>query len=309
MPPRGGHPSRKAPAPRQRTADELQARLIAAQLKSLEDRDTRDAEAHRLKMQREAELHAATLAKLNAPVAAQAAQDAPGSPIEGRSVEPLPPGAGDLVLQIPGLNDRDILAVWKGSFEPDNLARLRSLANHQYRGNITTLVDGVFESGPPKADLKPLHTPSTYFECFNNYIIIVVTLCQCPLGLAGAMLTFVNKIRSLSTYYIWNGAVLQLALAWHRIAMSRGQTNLENWKIPVGFESTFTTPMKMIGVSEHLSIRGAAIKRPRADTRHSPPPEHTCNKFNAGQCKKEVCRYTHKCSKCFATHPAKDCTA
>ena len=73
MPPRGGHPSRKAPAPRQRTADELQARLIAAQLKSLEDRDTRDAEAHRLKMQREAKLHAATLAKLNALVAAQAA--------------------------------------------------------------------------------------------------------------------------------------------------------------------------------------------------------------------------------------------
>ena len=49
-------------------------------------------------MQREAELHAATLAKLNALVAAQAAQDALGSPIKGRSVEPLPPSASNLVL-------------------------------------------------------------------------------------------------------------------------------------------------------------------------------------------------------------------
>ena len=50
--------------------DKLQARLITAQLKSLEDRDTRNAKAHRLKMQREAKLHAAILVKLNALVVA-----------------------------------------------------------------------------------------------------------------------------------------------------------------------------------------------------------------------------------------------
>jgi hypothetical protein len=291
--------ARRNPPPHRTLADDPNALLIAAQIKSLAEEDARKAEAHRLQMERQAEVHAATMARLNTAPAGQGEPEAP----EGRSIE-LPPAARDLALQIPGLHEKDLLAIWKGSFDPDNTARLRSHARHRHRGNVTTLEDGRLETGPPKADLKPLHSPEIYFECFTNYIIIVSSLCQCPPGLQIAMLHFINKIRSLSGFYTWKGAVLDLALAYHRVVMNHGQLEPTNWTIPDSFQYTFTTPFMML--EKGLAVRGAAGKRSRTDTRTSPPlVSNTCNSFNKGTpCLKDPCKFEHRCSKCGSQHPA-----
>jgi len=59
------------------------------------------------------------MAKLNTPTAGQGEPKAP----EGRSIK-LPLAARDLALQIPGLYKKDLLTIWKGSFDPNNIARL-----------------------------------------------------------------------------------------------------------------------------------------------------------------------------------------
>ena len=82
------------------------ALLIAAQIRSVEEENARKAEAHQLQMEREAEIHTVRMAKINTPVMGQGELDAP----EGRSIT-LPPAAKDLGLQIPGLHDKDLLAI------------------------------------------------------------------------------------------------------------------------------------------------------------------------------------------------------
>jgi hypothetical protein len=250
-------------------------------------------------MEREAEIHAARMAKMNAPATGQGEPDAP----ESRSIT-LPPAAKDLGLQIPGLHDKDLLAIWKGSFDPANLARLRSHTRYRDHGNVTTLENGRLETGPPKADLKPLQSPDVYFECFTNYVIVVFTLCQCPPDLHVAMLLFSNKIRSLARYYIWKGAVLDMALAYHQFIMNHSQLEPSNWAMPDTFQQPFTTPYNMI--EKPLTVRGIAGKRNRNDTRTSPPAvQNSCFNYNKGApCTKEPCRYEHKCSKCGGDHTA-----
>jgi hypothetical protein len=85
-------PRRNLPA-RRTLAEDPNARLVEAQIRSLVDEDARKAEAHRLQMERQAEVHAATMAKLNTPTAGQGEPEAP----EGRSIE-LPPATRDLTL-------------------------------------------------------------------------------------------------------------------------------------------------------------------------------------------------------------------
>ena len=137
----------------------------------MEEKNARKAEAHRLQMEREAEIHAARMAKMNTPVTGQGELDA----LEGRSIT-LPPAAKDLGLQIPSLYNKDLLAIWKSSFDPANLARLRSYTKYRNRSNVTILKDSRLKTGPPKADLKSLQSPNVYFKCFTNYAIIVSTL-------------------------------------------------------------------------------------------------------------------------------------
>jgi len=57
-------------------------------------------------MERQAEVHAATIAKLNTPTAGQGEPKAP----KGRSIK-LPPAIQDLTLQIPGLHKKDLLTI------------------------------------------------------------------------------------------------------------------------------------------------------------------------------------------------------
>jgi hypothetical protein len=268
----------------------------------LEEENTRQAEIHHLKLEREAEIHAATIAKLNTATEGQGQDEALDN---GRSII-LPPAAKDIELSIPGLHKKDMEAIMNGSFEPENLSRLRTHARRQYRGNVTTIEDGHLQTSKPKADLKPLHTPEIYFECLTNYIIIVSALCQCPPGLNIALLQFMNRIRTLSTFYVWKGGVLDLALNYHGWVMSHGQLEPSHWTIPDSFERPFTTPFLML---DHFSARGAANKRNRADTRTSPSAAlNTCYNWNkAARCLKDPCKYDHRCSKCGEKHRAQDC--
>jgi len=91
------------------------------------------------------------MAKINAPVTGQDKLDT----LESRLII-LSLAVKDLGLQIPGLYNKDLLVIWKGSFNPTNLARLRSYTRYWDCGNITILKDGYLETGLLKADLKPL---------------------------------------------------------------------------------------------------------------------------------------------------------
>jgi hypothetical protein len=253
-----------------------------------EEREARQAEEAR-----QHEYHQARMAQLQLGLAASASQATATAATANDLGEPLPPGVKSLELRLPGVTKRDYLDIFKGTFDPVNLARLRVHTARIEIADETRIENGTLVTRKAKADRKLFAEKGVWFEGFTNYVVIAGTLCTCPPDLIASMLLWMNTIRTLSTQYIWVSCILDLALDYHTFVMTNGQLEPANWQMP----AQYTAPYLMMS----STIGFAALKRPRSDTSYT---SNTCRRFNTRGCDDTPCRYPHKCSKCGKDHAA-----
>jgi hypothetical protein len=217
----------------------------------------------------------------------------------------LPPTAKSLDLLLPGIPASEVAAIWKGTFIPENLAKLRNDPSRIDSNRMELTVDGRVIAST-KGSRKDFTSAAIWLEGFTNYGIIVQTLWVTPPPLAIAMTQFHQAIMSFSAQFVWN-SVLNLAMTAHQRAMRLGQTDPTNWAIPIELQAAncnFAT-LRPAPLPSH---NNSSSKRPRADTSTSSLAGQVCSNWNTGRpCFKSPCSFQHLCKACGGNHAKKDC--
>lgn len=262
-----------------------------------------DEEDRMLQRQRDEEYHAARMAALAKSSGFTEINDNTGeSPIT------LPPSAKDLEIILPGVSQIEYEKIWKGTFQPVNLSRLRlNAAKVDEDEDDIVISAGKVSSKRPKGQRKDFANKEIWFEGFSNYVSVVQTIHNCPPKLIPMMLAFSNKIRTLSYTHEWMSAVLNLALDFHTQVMQKGQLEPDNWAIPLAFEGVYIGWQTIKGPQQKTQAKS---KRSRVTS--SPPTpgvQDACWKWNVNQpCAKKPCQHRHVCILCEGEHRKKDCT-
>ena len=112
-----------------------------------EEREARLAEEAR-----QHEYHLARMAQLQSGLAASASQATATAASADVLGEPLPPSVKSLELRLPGVTKRDYLDIFKGTFDPVNLARLRVYTARIEIADKTRIENGILVTRRAKAD-------------------------------------------------------------------------------------------------------------------------------------------------------------
>jgi hypothetical protein len=122
------------------------------------------------------------------------------------------------------------------SRDPEGLDQVLRMEN----GNIRT--------DPPPSDLKKFKNTSLIYAKVISMSISIKSITLGPIypTLVPAMLSFVRQILSLEQVYVWQGAVLDLAIAYHQDMMYSGITDITRWSyIPPDWITLYITPAKL----------------------------------------------------------------
>ena len=242
---------------------------------------------------RATELHTLSLAAATArtPTAASSANliDEPG--------ESLTSTANILNALLPGVPNKEILKVFRGTFLPNNLSRLRIHQLWSEPRNDVLIVNSVLSMRPKEGTAKDYPSVEVWVEGFQNYIMILIVMCKdLAVDLIPQMLAFSNQVIWLSaTYQIT--PLITMALEHHAMVIQKNQLEPSNWKISGNFLDIYCN------ASTHKSAH-AVSKRVRATTDIS----RTCHNFNKGKCDlSKNCKFPHICSKCGGPHAVRHC--
>jgi hypothetical protein len=241
---------------------------------------------------RAVELHALSLAAMTTrslmPASSINPIDEPG--------ELLPSTASILNLLLPGVPNKEILKVFRGTFLPNNLSRLRTHQLWIEPKNDILIVNSILSMRPKEGTAKDYPSVEVWVEGFLNYMMILVVMCKdLSADLIPRMLAFCNQVIWLSaTYQIT--PLITMALEHHAMVIQKNQLEPANWKVSSNFLDIYCNA----GTHKSTSV----TKRPRAFTDIS----KTCNNFNKGKCDLgKDCKFPHVCSKCGGPHAIRQC--
>ena len=202
--------------------------------------------------------------------------------------------------------------------------RLRVMASRDPEGldQVLRMENGNIRTGPPPSDLKKFkNTPLIYAEVISMYISIKsITLGPRYPTLVPAMLSFVRQILSLEQVYVWQGAVLDLAIAYHQDIVYSGITDVTRWSyIPPDWIALYITPAKLkstpLLAGPGSGPRGSKRKDPHSTSETSGGPKvpqhlQICWDWNNinHECD-DPCPNgrRHECKKCGGAHPMHKC--
>jgi hypothetical protein len=276
-------------------AADRERKLVYEQKKLVQEQEDR-TETLRIQKQQEdraTELHALSLAAVTA--RASAAESA--AILTDEPGELLPSSASILNVLLPGVPNKEILKVFRGTFLPNNLSRLRIHQLWSEPQNDVLIVNSVLSMRPKEGTAKDYPSVEVWIEGFLNYTMILIVMCKnLATDLIPQMLAFSNQITWLSaTYQIT--PLITMALEHHAMVIQKNQLEPANWKIPSNFLDIYCN------ASTHKSA-SIASKRARATTDIS----RTCHTFNKGSCNVgKNCKFPHTCSKCGGPHAARYC--
>jgi hypothetical protein len=281
-------------------------RIRRAQAKEVEDRATdrkirllqeQEDRTEMLRVRKEQEDRATELHTLSlATVTARSATAVSSSTLINEPGELLPSTANILNTLLPGVPNKEILKVFRGTFLPNNLSRLRIHQLWSEPQNDILIVNSVLSIRPKEGTTKDYPSVEVWVEGFLNYIIILIVMCKnLSVDLIPQMLAFCNQVIWLSaTYQI--APLMTMALEHHSMVIQKNQLEPANWKISSNFLDIYCNP------STHKSA--SISKRARASTDIS----RTCHSFNRGKCDLgKDCKFPHTCSKCGGPHAARNC--
>jgi hypothetical protein len=195
--------------------------------------------------------------------------------------------------------EKYIIQIFQSSFNPLNLPKL-----HRNGIDLAEKPDEVQLSSTGQMSIKKARgsvkdfgqSPAIWLDGFMVYSDIVHQLFgQKFPALPSALLRFCRQIIDLSKIYVWNDAVLLLALRYHQHVMRSGQTSHEQWSpIPDNVVYQFCRPDKV-----RASTTTAPTSSSRRDSSRSTkdPNDNTviCLNFRKyGECRSTWCKRRHE---------------
>lgn len=218
--------------------------------------------------------------------------------------EKPPPEVLSVMRVFRGIAAKDLLAIWRGKFEPLNLMKLapalhdievKPMSSHEDMHWDPTELK--IKLGSQTGNVRDFgNTPVKWSIAFSRYALI----CYYFFGekhpsLLCSMMNFQTEIMVLTTTYPWY-SVLRLALSVHQSAIMFGQTIGESWVIPPRQQDEYCrNPLKRL--STESQPQGVSSKK-KPNNQQSPP----CRKFNSADgCIYTNCRYKHICDQCHAS--------
>jgi hypothetical protein len=215
-------------------------------------------------------------------------------------------------FRFPGINLVQLDRIYKGSFDPSNLSKIRRLGGpiDDSQANTISIEDGQIRSEPAKGKSKDFGNNSDIWrEGFLNYFAAILFFFNGSItpALGPAILGFYQRIEALGKIYKWQEAVLPLALEHHTDVMARGQTSAEVWPLPEDRILFFCHSQSARSAGPQQSVLPTrSSKRPRADTR--PASDEVCSFWNTGACPRGgSCPRRHQCAACDGDHPLRTC--
>ena len=195
--------------------------------------------------------------------------------------------------------EKYIIQIFQSSFNPLNLPKL-----HRNGSDLADKPDEVQLSSTGQMSVKKARgsvkdfgrSPAIWLDGFMVYSDIVHRLFGLKFpALPSALLGFCRQIIDLSKIYVWNDAVLLLALRYHQHVMRSGQTNHEQWDpIPDKVVYQFCRPDKVLASTITPQAAGPKKEFPRStkDPNDSTVPCLNYRKY--GECRSTWCKRRHE---------------
>lgn len=197
-----------------------------------------------------------------------------------------------------GLPRKEIAAIYKGKFIPENLYKLRMLYgrdNKDWTTQFTIGLSGDLQFKRIKGTLKDFgNTTAIWSTGFLNYSGIMLELFNSAFPtLHRKLLTYHQQIIELSSTYEWQEAVLPLAIEYYTEIVAINHTDVEAWTIPCTWIDRFCTSTR--------TIKAGTISFPPSTQAKLREPNNAtvlCQSFNGKGCHYSSCRRQHKCPVC-----------
>src|SRR5947209_12108218 len=195
--------------------------------------------------------------------------------------------------------EKYIIQIFQSSFNPLNLPKLHrngtDLADKP--DEIQLSLTGQMSIKKARGSVKDFgRSPTIWLDGFMVYSDIIHQLFGLKFpALSSALLRFCRQIMDLSKIYVWNDAVLLLALRYHQHVMRSGQTNHEQWSpIPDNVVYQYCRPDKVLTSNTTPQVPGFRKEFPRTS---KDPNDNTvlCLNFRKyGECRFTGCKRRHE---------------
>lgn len=214
----------------------------------------------------------------------------------------LPLEARKVAAQYPGLPRKEIAAIFKGKFIPENLYKLRLMYGRDDVDRTTRFtigLDGDLQFKRIKGTLKDFGSTTTIWSTgFLSYTSIMLDFFSSAVPtLHQKLYAYHYQIMELSTIYDWQEAVLPLTIEYHTEIVSVNHIDVEAWTIPRTWVDRFCSPLKIIRSGVATSTSSSSTQ---ARFREPNDASMICRAFNGKGCIYSSCKRRHECSACGA---------
>jgi hypothetical protein len=291
----------------------------------LQEDETLEQQTKRLALAKhEREMEILDIQKKTAELAAAAAAAATAGP-EGPlsrtnavglyedSTGEITPQTLSLLVAHPGVPERLITAITKGTFNPLDLYKLRrGQSQFDINGDDQlAMTDKGIKVKRATGTLKDYgDNPKIWQAGFTTYMLIMSSLHGKDFpGLIHALLNFFQEVMMLADIYPWRDQVLHLAIDHHTLVTHQGVTNAKEWAIPSSRRDNYcrSTTSKPTD-SESSRKRNNSDSQNNRESYRDQARKTICSKFNSTGCTYRRCIRKHECEKCGSTdHGAAVC--
>lgn len=216
------------------------------------------------------------------------------------SIGELPLEARRVATAYPGLPRKEIAAIFRGKFIPENLYKLRLLYGRDDIDRTTRFTigpSGDLQFKRIKGTLKDFgNNAAIWSQGFINYTSIMVDLFGITVPLLHQkLLAYHQQIIELSTTYDWQHAVLPLAIEYHTEIVAVNHIDVDAWSIPRQWVDRFCTSNMAV---RSVSATSSGSATTPARLREANDSSVICRSFNGKGCRFSSCKRRHECSTC-----------
>ena len=215
-----------------------------------------------------------------------------------------------MASRYPRLPKAEIARNFANKFRPKNLYKLRHLKSREDkdREENVTIENGQMKVKRVTGTLQDFDTTwDIWCKSFINYLMIMVDfLGSTTPTLFRALLLFWSKIRRLSKIYMWQEAILPLAIDYHTEITTTNHADVDMWTLPQDWIDQYCSPDRTL--SSSLSKKRSVTSSLEGLTNKKKTVE-ICRNFNLKGCSFEGCARKYKCTECGSKdHGAHVCT-
>ena len=181
---------------------------------------------------------------------------------EEEPIDEISPTTLLVASRYPGLPKAEIVRIFANKFRPENLYKLRHLKGREDkdREENVTIENGQMKMKRVTGTLRDFGTTwDIWCESFINYSMIMVDFFGTATPtLFRTLFLFWSKIRKLSKIYVWQGAILPLAIDYHTEITTSNHTDVDMRTLPQDWIDQYCSSDHILS-STSSKKRGATV--------------------------------------------------